>query len=57
MIVTLLPDWVTLPFQSWVIVCPLAKLNFKLQLLRAVELVLVMLMVAVKPGFHWFETA
>ena len=55
MIVTLLPDWVTVPFHSCVIVCPLGKLNFKLQLLRALELV--MLMLAVKPVLHWLETA
>jgi len=38
--VTLAPLWVSTPFQRDEIVCPLAKLQVSVQLLKAVELVL-----------------
>ena len=52
--VTALPLCVKVPFQGDVMsVCPLGKLNFKVQPLIAVEPVLVMFTAAVKPVFHW----
>ena len=55
--VTAPPDWLKVPFQApgW-ITCPFEKLNFKVQPLIVVEPVLVILMVAVKPVFHWLLT-
>src|SRR5258706_38849 len=50
--VTLAPDWVTLPFQSWVTVCPLAKLHFSVQLDSGSPR-LVMARLAPKPPGHW----
>lgn len=55
--VTELPDWVYAPFQSWVTVCPLGKLNCKLQPLMVVEPVLVMVKDALKPPGHWLVIA
>jgi len=51
-IVTALPLWVSVPFQSWVTVCPLGNENCKLQPLMAVEPVLVMVRLAPKPPCH-----
>jgi hypothetical protein len=56
-IVTALPDCVKVPFQSWVIVCPLGNENFKLQPFIAVDPVLVIVKLAPKPVFHWLVIA
>ena len=55
--VTLAPDWVELPFQSCVIVCPLGKANVRLQPLIVVVPVFVIVIVTPKPSDHWFVTA
>ena len=56
MLVTLTaaPLCVSLPFQSWVIVCPLAKVQVRVQFERAVVPVLSMVTEAPKPPGHWF---
>ena len=51
--VTLLPDCETFPFQSWVIVWPLANEKVRVQLLQEVVPVLVIAMLAPKPPDHW----
>ena len=55
--VTFAPVWVKLPFHSWVIVCPLAKVNCRLQLVIAILPVFVMVMFVPKPPGHWLVMA
>ena len=55
MTVTLAPDWVRLPFQSWVTVWPLAKLHLSVQLVSGSPR-LVMFTLAPKPPGHWLVT-
>lgn len=54
--VTAPPLCATVPFQSCVIVCPLANENFSVQPLMAVVPVLLMVIVAPKPVGHWLVT-
>lgn len=55
--VTVLPLWVYVPFQSCEMVCPLAKEKTRLQPLIAVVPVLVIVSVAPNPPCHWFVIA
>jgi hypothetical protein len=53
--VTLAPLWVPVPFQTCETVCPLAKAQVSVQLLRGVVPVFWMERAAPKPPDHWLE--
>ena len=55
--VTALPVCVNEPFQSCVIVCPLANENWRLQPFMALVPVLLIVSVAPKPVDHWLVMA
>ena len=53
-IVTALPVWANVPFQSWVMLCPLGNENCILQPLIVAVPVLVMVIFTPNPSCHWF---
>ena len=55
MTLTLAPDWVKLPFHSWVTACPALNDQVRVQLLTALPR-LVTVTLAPKPPCHWLET-
>ena len=55
--VTLLPFWVKVPFQSWVMVCPLGNEKVRFQPFIALEPVFVIVKAVPKPVFHWVVMA
>ena len=56
MTVTAAPDWVTVPFQSWVMVCPAVNDQVSFQLVNASPR-LVMVTLAPKPPVQELVTA